>query len=720
MIRLPSSHAAITAPLVASSTRFPGIPIGKSLLDGRPFHLSPVLTEASILPSTNSLALGGLGSGKSTTGKIRIRREIFHHDHQAVVIDSFGEDSTGEWGALTHSLGGRVIEADSFTLNPCSSLLPPEVREQLIRSLIAAVEPGALTYQSTHALQHALNHPKATNLNGLVDALVRPEDGRWPAAKLAEWGEGVAIGLSRYTEGSLRGLFNGQDATLPPTDLPILTFDFSRLDRNSPAIPSLMAAVSCWAEHVWLRQTTAIHRHLVLEEAWQILLSPATSELIQRLLKNSRKAGLSLDVLMHTLSDLGDGKARDLARLCEVAHIGRLNPEEAAIVGALFGLPTWAIKEIPNLDPGQAIWKVGPHYVDIIETVRSKEEARLTDTSSRRLQAQDALAVPDPTLMKEAEETEEEDSDYEDQGQSLPEPIEIERGDAWDWEMPSNVIDTRHYDAIEAARQGRCNEAADLAALGERQDITAHGINSDQAVSWLSTRATVADLCGSPATATQLRATVSRMGKEVEWWTDTTAARTSQAGQHGPPPAAPTAAANPGGGQPVPLKRRTWPYAAAVAALTIAIAAVWQNAADDKQAAKQAAYKGVSATELNIDGAKTSAFADWSKDGQSVILSVSVDTDEKAKMVRIDSGNQTAHEETQPLKEGQFAMPIELEVTVPVKDRYQAVQLSVMVGGSRWKPNTRAPHRTIEFRPDETAIDTETGKTLKQWHSRLF
>ncbi|MFF5276753.1 hypothetical protein [Streptomyces sp. NPDC000133] len=235
--------------------------------------------------------------------------------------------------------------------------------------------------ESTHALQRALNHPKATSLNGLVDALVRPEDGRWPAAKLAEWGEGVAIGLSRYTEGSLRGLFDGQDASLPPTDLPILTFDFSRLDRNSPAIPSLMAAVSYWAEHVWLRQSTAIHRHLVLEEAWQILLSPATSELIQRLLKNSRKAGLSLDVLMHTLSDLGDGKARDLARLCEVAHVGRLNPEEAAIVGALLGLPTWAIKEIPNLDPGRAVWKVGPHYVDIIETVRSEEEARLTDTA---------------------------------------------------------------------------------------------------------------------------------------------------------------------------------------------------------------------------------------------------------------------------------------------------------------------------------------------------
>ncbi|MEU9647098.1 hypothetical protein, partial [Streptomyces sp. NPDC048188] len=176
MIRLPSSHAAITAPLVASSTRFPGIPIGRSLLDGRPFSLSPVLADAAVLPSTNTLALGGLGSGKSTTAKVRARREILEHGHQYVVIDSFGEDNSGEWARLTRALGGHVIEAGSFTLNPISGMFPPQVREQLVRSLIAAVEPGALTHQATHALQHALNHPKAVNLNGLVDALVEPDE----------------------------------------------------------------------------------------------------------------------------------------------------------------------------------------------------------------------------------------------------------------------------------------------------------------------------------------------------------------------------------------------------------------------------------------------------------------------------------------------------------------------------------------------------------------
>ncbi|MFE7779287.1 hypothetical protein ACFU5O_36585 [Streptomyces sp. NPDC057445] len=721
MIRLPATQAAITAPLVAANSHFPGIQIGRSETDGRPFHLTPVLVDASILPATNSLALGGLGSGKSTTAKVRSRREILHHDHQYVVIDSFGEETAaGEWGKLTESLGGLIIEAGAFTLNPCSPEFQPDVREQLIRSLIAAVEPGALTPQSTHALQHALNSPKAGTLGGLVDALVSPEDGRWPADKIAGWGEGVAIALSRYTEGSLRGLFDGPAAGLPPTDLPIISFDFSSLDRNSPAIPALMAAIACWVEHVWLRQSTAVHRHLVLEEAWQILLSPATSELIQRLLKNSRKAALSLEVVMHTLSDLGEGRAQDLARLCEIAHVGRLGPEEAAIVGALLGLPAWAIKKIPTLEPGQAVWKVGPDYVDIVQTVLTEEEARLTDTSSRRRKAQQALAIEQETVAP----TDPDVVGDEDQGEDLLAPVEQDTSDGdrdWDWEMPPNVIDTRHQDVLQAAREGRCSEAAQLAAIGEREDITAHGINSDQAVSWLSTRARVAELCGSPERAVQLRATVARMGKDVDWF-EKTGAGTDPEWHRGPEPG--SLAQAPEDTPAPPTRRRTWPYAAVIAVLSIAVAGVWQNASDEehRQDSKQkaAAYKGVSATDLNIDGAKIETLAAWSKDGRSVILSAWVDSEVEPKYIRIDSGSQTAEEETSPPKEGQIPMPIRLEVKVPVKDHYQPVRLTVAVGGPHWKRGSRAPRRTIEFRPDRTATDIETGKRLKQSYTPLL
>ncbi|MFJ9099544.1 hypothetical protein ACIRJM_13795 [Streptomyces sp. NPDC102405] len=720
MIRLPSNHAAITAPLIASNTAFPGIPIGRSLLDGRAFRLSPVLTDAKVLPSTNSLALGGLGSGKSTTAKARARREILDNAHQYVVIDSFGEDaSSGEWAPLTRSLGGRVIEAGSFTLNPCSELFPREVREQLVRSLIAAVEPGALTVQAAHALQHALAHPKATSLTGVVDALVAPEDGRWPAAKLAEWGEGPAIALSRYTEGSLTGLFDGQDASLPETDLPMLSFDFSRLDRNSPAIPALMAAISCWAEQVWLRQSTAVHRHLVLEEAWQILLSPATSELIQRLLKNSRKAALSMDVVMHTLSDLGEGKAQDLAKLCEIAHVGRLGPEEAAITGALLGLPQWAIDTIPRLSPGQAVWKVGPDYVDVVQTVLAEEEIALTDTSSRRRQAQQAmvrdLTVEQAVTATTAEPVTEprEDITVADPGEDLHAPFTA-ADDTWDWEtLPPNVIGTltRHESVLEAAMDGRFDEASQLATLYEHEDITAHGLNSTQALAWWETRAQVADLSGERAQAVQLRATVAHMGNDDAAWFEKTGDSPSPEWHRGPQPHAPEPQVDAAQPQPQP-RRKAWPYVAAIAALGITIAGVYQYAADDQKQEelqeKAAAYRGRSGAAVQVDGVNADLIAQWNSTRDRVYVELRSYFDRNAKYLRIDASGESA----QTTRGNDRWYPKAPEVALSVADPLADITVRIAIGGKTWKNGARAQTRTIRLSPTGVAYDDDTGKRL--------
>lgn len=727
-MRLPASHAAITAPLVASDTTYPGIPIGRSLLDGRHVQLSPVRVDDRVLPATNSLGLGGLGSGKSTTAKARLRREILRYGHQAVVVDSFGENAAGEWGHLVRSLGGRVIEAGSFQLNPVSEMFPREVSEELVRSLITAVEPHALTTQAGHALQHALNHPKSTSLNGLLEALVDPQKGRWPVARLAEWGEAVAIALSRYTEGSLRGLFDGEDATLPETDLPILSFDFSRLDRNSPAIPALMAAVACWVEQVWLPQSTAVHRHFVLEEAWQILLSPETAELIQRLLKNSRKAGLSLDVIMHTLSDLGDGRAQDLARLCEVAHVGRLHWEEAVLVGNWLGLPQWAINRIPLLQPGQAVWKIGPNHVDIVETVLEEGELVLTDTSSRRRRAQEVLAPPVEAedeaegAAVESDVHDVEDGVWaEDELKTAGEEFDDTEGeDGWDWDLPPNVIDTRpnvidgrHQDVLQAAREGRFSEAADLAAVHEREDIHAHGIHSDQAALWLMTRARVAELSGNRDQAAYLRATVAHMGNDVEWYEQSgTGDRAPDRGAQPPQPLPPVPASE--APAPPPKKRRAWRYVAAVAVVGVGIGAYLQQGSLDQEreerTATAAAYKGVSGAELQIDGIKVDVVAHWSSDRKRVVLELRSGFDRNTRYLRLDAGGQTA---SSVQEDGYF--PKDPQLALPVEDPLAEVTVRLAVGGAAWKEGVRAPSRTVRLSPAGVAYDAETGRRLPSY-----
>ncbi|MFC8013557.1 hypothetical protein [Streptomyces cinereoruber] len=759
MIRLPSNLAALTAPVVASSTSYPGIPIGRSLLDGRPFRLSPVLAPAALLPSTNSLALGGLGSGKSTTAKVRTRREILHHDHQAVVIDSFGEHGSGEWTSVTRSLGGQVIEAGTFALNPVSELLPPGVREQLLRSLVVAAEPEALTTRAGHALQHALTHPKASSLDGVVDALVTPEDGQWPAARLAEWGEDVAIALGRYIGGgSLSGIFDGRDASLPPTDLPIISFDFTRMDRNSPAIPALMAAIACWAEHMWLPQSTAVHRHLVLEEAWQILLSPATAELIRRLLKNSRRAGLSLDVVMHTLSDLGDGPARDLARLCEVAHVGRLGPDEAAIVGALLDLPPWAIAEIPNLAPGQAVWRVGPHYVDIVETRIDSVEADLTDTSSRRRAAQAAQAPqtttdetdsPAPMPLEDeehqAEEVEErmsledilqaeEDEEHQAEGHQ-GDTLQGEVRPAKDkplrrWTMPFNVqertveqpVVTRHPDprhelVLQAARAGRYIEAGELAAIGERQDISTYGAVSPHALAWLETRAQVADLSGLPGRAVQYRATVARMAQQHEhepfWQQDPTGpapAWHSVPGHDAVPPGGPMS------GPPLSVSevpaarpRRRWPYVVVVLALALTAASIVQATTEARQREERAAtaadFRGRSGAKLTLDGVEADVVAQWSTDRTSVVVQLRSFFDKSARYLRVTADGRSAESESE---NGWY--PKTPKVTVPVADPLADVTVQVAIGGRDWQAGDTAPSLTVRLSPTGVAYDGDGNR----------
>lgn len=731
MIRLPSTYAAITSPLITSTGTFPGVPIGRSVRDRRPFHLSPVMVDSKILPSTNSLALGGLGSGKSATDKVQIIREIREYRHQCVAIDSYGETKGGEWGATTLAVGGRIIRPGEFKLNPCSPMLPRRVREQLIRSLIIAVDPDALTTQSGHALQHALQHPKAVDLNGVVDALVFPEAGpRWSVEKLELWGEKAAIALSRYTEGSLTGLFDGQEASLPPSDSPMITFDFTSLDRNSPAIPALMAAISVWIEYVWLPQSTAPHRHLVLEEAWEILRSDATAGLIQRLLKNSRKANLSIHALMHTLSDLGEGRALDLAKLVEVAHVGRLSPEEAAHVGAVLGLPDWAIAEIPSLEQGEAVWKVGPHHCDIVMTLLSEEEARLTDTSSRRREAQEGAAPAEEEQDQEdADEWMKEDQDQEEQEDQAEEEDQVEEdlhvsdGDyllappavqhgkeagGWDFEMPLGVIDSRHYEVVRAAQEGRFGEATDLAVLGEGTDIRAHGINSPQALSWLSTRAKVAELSGSPDTATQLRATVSRMGGDVEWWSKEPAdPGRPQAEIYEPPPPAP----EPVGSTSAGHRRRTWPYAVVIAAVALTAAGIVQTMESDKKEEerqqKAAAYKGKSGASIVLDDVNADLIARWTQDHSRVIIELSAPFDADAKLLRIDASGESV---VSLREDDRYTKPPELEL--PVKDPLADVTVQIEIGGRSWQEGGKGTTRTVRLSPTGVAYDVDTGAQL--------
>ena len=387
--------------------------------------------------------------------------------------------------------------------------------------------------------------------------------------------------------------------------------------------------------------------------------------------------------------------------------------------------------QMPTADQlhAEAVWKVGPDYVDIVKTVISEEETRLTDTSSRRRKAQQAPAVDQDSAEAAPENVglvKVDDSPlYEYEEDPMLAVLDQQRDDTalvddsadedstadWDWEMPPNVIDRRHQEVIQAAMDGRCSEAAQLAALGERDDINTHGINSDEAIAWLVTRARVAELCGSPDQATQLRATVARMGKDVEWYEKVPNRGTDAAAPTPPvqPPAPPSAANGTQTAQSSRSRRRTWPYVATVAALALTVGTVWKAAdmQEERQTHEQkaAAYKGRSGAALTIDGVQAEVVAHWSSG--FVIVELRTYADRNAKFLRIDSGDKTAssHQEN-----GWY--PKSPEIKVPFEDRLDDVTVRIEVGGKTWKEGQRAQSRMVRLSPTGIAYDAESGNRL--------
>ncbi|MEU3634531.1 hypothetical protein AB0F34_28885, partial [Streptomyces fradiae] len=394
--------------------------------------------------------------------------------------------------------------------------------------------------------------------------------------------------------------------------------------------------------------------------------------------------------------------------------------------------PQWAAGALPTLGPGQAVWRVGPAYVDIIETVLTDEEAELTDTSSRRRRAQQACEQPAGEDDQEHREDDEDQSGSENGGNGQPateedtDPADLvplpkltphrQEEDATAPALTSGLpFDARHQDVVRAAREGRHSEAAQLAAIGEREDITAHGITSNQAVAWLVTHAVLADLRGDRDQAARLRATVARMGKNPnsDWFE--TAGSTEPEWHSGPQPS-PYVPAPPDGeaaepsAQPPARRRRLWPYLAAAVALAVTAGGVWQESQArqerEQREAKATAYKGKADAALTIEGVNAELLARWTKD-RRVVIELRTYGDPNARYLRLEAAGEVA---TGVQKDGWF--PQSPEIVVPVNDSMDDVTVRVAVGGKTWKEGTTGTARTIRFSPSGTAVDAETGKSL--------
>jgi hypothetical protein len=412
-VRTSSNQAeAIYLPTAAPGLGDSGVIIGREVYSGKGYVYDPFQLYGQQLPAPHWLVLGESGNGKSALEKTYVLRQLRFRDRQVVVLDAQGEDGVGEWNLIAEALGVKPIRLDpharggqGIRLNPLDPAITTTGQLALLRTIVEVALGHTLDERSGYALKaaHTTVHADAELtgdqpiLHDVVEALrePRPEAAEEMSVGLEdvrEWGLDVALVLDRLVDGDLKGMFDGPTSDGIDLDSPLIVFDLSTIDRNSIAMPILMAIVGVWLEHTWLRPDRR-KRILLVEEAWHIINSPSVAQLFQRLLKFGRRLGLSFVAVVHHLSDVIDGAAaKEAAAILKMASTRTIymqKSDEARATGRVLGLPRWAVEIIPTLSPGIAVWDVNgdvqvvKHIITEVEKPLVYTDRAMTESSPR-------------------------------------------------------------------------------------------------------------------------------------------------------------------------------------------------------------------------------------------------------------------------------------------------------------------------------------------------
>lgn len=409
--RATSDVLACAYPFLAEAGLGPeGIPIGHDSWSGSLFCFDPwVLYGRGVLTNPNVVLAGIIGRGKSTLAKALATRSVAVG--RRVYVPG---DPKGEWSTVAHAVGGQTIAlggASRSRLNPLDEGAVPGQRDDplwrsdtrrrrrnLLGSLAESVLGRPLEPTEHTALDAALDAAVATTtvptLPVVVDLLFEPVgDGAGSStAQLRAEGRQVAHALGRLVHGDLAGLFDGPSTIGFDPSLPMVTLDLSGIAGSDTLIGLVMTCASTWMEAA-LSDPSGGNRWMIYDEAWRLLRQPALLARMQSQWKLSRALGIANLMVIHRLSDLdsvGDAnsQARNLAQGlladCSTKIIYAQERAEAARTGEVLGLSSTEVAQLPELERGEGLWRVGQRAFMVRNTC-TPGELDCFDTDSRML-----------------------------------------------------------------------------------------------------------------------------------------------------------------------------------------------------------------------------------------------------------------------------------------------------------------------------------------------
>lgn len=380
-----SPHSATTRnvagiyPLLASPTLPESVYIGVDKTTGASFCWDPfTLYRTGHLRGPNAILLGQIGLGKSSLTKCIVGRGALH-GRKAFIISP----KPGEYDLLAASIGAELVRLEpggTTRVNPLTGHGTVLI-EQLSR-LVAIAE--AILGRVLTPRERACCRTVLTDIHGQGEVTV---------PKLAEspgWddAEDVRFALEDLCVGELAGMFDGPTTSGLRLDGHVI-LDLGAL-WNSSALAVAMVAAAGWMRAI-VNQKDQHPRYLIVDEAWRALASAAGAEMMQTFTKNSRGLGISNLLVVHKLADLevaGDKGSRvqgivaNLLADMETRVIFRQPPDQVEATARLLGLTDTEAARLPDLDIGEALWKVGSRSFIVVHK-RSSMEKTITNTDAR-------------------------------------------------------------------------------------------------------------------------------------------------------------------------------------------------------------------------------------------------------------------------------------------------------------------------------------------------
>jgi type IV secretory pathway VirB4 component len=412
--RVTTAHLQAAYPFISEGgLGSEGVYIGRDVFGGS-FCYDAWSLYGKEITGPNMLVIGQIGYAKSSLVKTFVWRQMLF-GRTAWVIDP-----KGEYDALARVCGVepiRFASGGSLRLNPLDPMIGGDAQLALLRSISGVMlgrnlrpeEDACLERAHDEAVIEAARRNSQPIIPQVVNRLLEPSDAtahelRTSTARLAEDGRQLALSLRRMGAGDLRGMFDGP--TSHGLDLSGRLVVFNLREVKDEARPILMACTAAWLQGSWARND-GVRRIVVLDEAWVVLRHLAIARWLRESWKLARQYGVQNIAVMHRLSDLtaaGDSGseqvqlAKGLLEDSETRVIYRQSPGEVEQARELLGLTQTEVEQIPMLERGEALWRVGRRSFIVQHRIDPLLEREIVDTDAN-------MGPRSAPWMTEADET---------------------------------------------------------------------------------------------------------------------------------------------------------------------------------------------------------------------------------------------------------------------------------------------------------------------------